>query len=172
MSEEERRKQSQLVIEKVINHEKFRTSQRVSIFLSMAHEVNTIPILEAIFRASKQCFVPKFEVETKVMKMLELKTLEDYHSLPTTKWNIKQPNDENRDEAFETGGLDLVIVPGVAFTQSGHRLGNGGGFYDAYLNRCRQQKNTYTLAICFKQQIVEHLPTEDHDYVVDEVVFA
>ena len=58
--------------------------------------------------------------------MVRLTSWEDYLSLPTTSWNIKQPpeSDANRENALSSGGdgLDLVIVPGLAFTADGKRF--------------------------------------------------
>lgn len=53
------------------------------------------------------------------------------------RWKIKQPiEDEPREEALEhPQGLDLVLVPGLAFTRAGERLGRGKGYYDSYLAR-------------------------------------
>ncbi|RWS22113.1 5-formyltetrahydrofolate cyclo-ligase-like protein [Leptotrombidium deliense] len=170
MSDEQRIAQSKIVFEKILKHDRFINSNRVSIFLSIDNEVNTIPILEAMFKMSKTCFVPTYD---KIMKMVQLHSMQDYASLPVTKWNIKQPNDDGRNEALETGGLDLLIVPGVAFNKRCQRLGHGGGFYDRYIRQCRTiSPKAYTIAVCFKEQIVDEIPTNDHDEVVDEIVFA
>ena len=63
------------------------------------------------------------------MDMVRLVDLEDYERLPRTKWNIKQPaEDEVREEALESEtGLDLVLVPGLAFSRRGERCGRGRG---------------------------------------------
>ena len=56
------------------------------------------------------------------MDMVKLHSLSDYHSLPETSWNIKQPPlTEQREDALTTGGLDFVLVPGLAFTLNGGR---------------------------------------------------
>ncbi len=56
---------------------------------------------------------------------------------------------------------DLVLVPGVAFSKSGQRLGRGGGYYDRLIGTLPD--STITLGICFALQILEDLPTEPHD---------
>jgi 5,10-methenyltetrahydrofolate synthetase len=61
---------------------------------------------------------------------------------------------------------DLILVPGLAFTSSGHRLGRGGGFYDRWL---AAHPETKTLGICFSCQMVDSLPIESHDIRVDAV---
>lgn len=63
---------------------------------------------------------------------------------------------------------DLVLVPGLAFTRAGHRLGRGGGFYDRLLSG--RAKDAYKLGICFESQLLESLPTEEHDAVLDAVI--
>ena len=56
------------------------------------------------------------------MDMLRLYDMEDYNTLPSTKWNIKQPGDDDNsreDALVNKDGLDLILVPGLAFTSSG-----------------------------------------------------
>ncbi|MDX2378191.1 MAG: 5-formyltetrahydrofolate cyclo-ligase [Acidimicrobiia bacterium] len=63
---------------------------------------------------------------------------------------------------------DVVIVPGLAFTVAGERLGQGGGWYDRFLAQCRE--DCVTVGVGFREQVVDSLPTEDHDVVLDIVV--
>lgn len=63
---------------------------------------------------------------------------------------------------------DVVMVPGLAFTPAGQRLGQGGGWYDRFLPRLRD--DAVTIGVAFDEQIVESLPVEDHDIAVDVVV--
>lgn len=63
---------------------------------------------------------------------------------------------------------DVVVVPGLAFTPAGERLGQGGGWYDRFLPRLRDDATT--IGVAFDAQIVESLPVEDHDANVDVVV--
>ena len=64
--------------------------------------------------------------------------------------------------------LDLVVVPGLAFTPDGRRLGQGGGHYDRFLARLPDR--CVTVGAAFAEQIVDDLPTEPHDVRVDLVV--
>lgn len=64
--------------------------------------------------------------------------------------------------------LDVVIVPGVGFTADGGRLGQGGGHYDRFLPRLRP--DCVTIGVCFREQLVDRLPIEPHDALVDLVV--
>ncbi len=64
--------------------------------------------------------------------------------------------------------IDLILVPGLAFSQDRHRLGRGGGFFDRLL--AGRAKDAFKLGICFSLQVLASVPTEPHDVVVDAVV--
>lgn len=64
--------------------------------------------------------------------------------------------------------LDVVVVPGLAFTPDGRRLGQGGGHFDRFLPRLRP--DCVTVGVAFAEQVVADLPTEPHDVRVQLVV--
>lgn len=64
--------------------------------------------------------------------------------------------------------VDVVIVPGLAFTRSGRRLGQGGGWYDRFLAGVRP--DCVTIGACFDEQVVDDLPVEPHDVGVGWLV--
>jgi 5-formyltetrahydrofolate cyclo-ligase len=64
--------------------------------------------------------------------------------------------------------IDVVVVPGVAFTADGHRLGQGGGWYDRFLSDVGGE--TVTIGVCFAEQVVSVVPQEPHDISVRRVI--
>jgi 5-formyltetrahydrofolate cyclo-ligase len=64
--------------------------------------------------------------------------------------------------------VDVVLVPGLAFTADGHRLGQGGGWYDRFL--ARVGPHCSTIGVGFAVQLVDTMPIEAHDVVLDRVV--
>jgi len=72
------------------------------------------------------------------------------------------------ESEIESSWPDVVIVPGLAFTSAGDRLGQGGGWYDRYLAEVR--RDCITIGVCFAEQVLEVLPVEPHDVAVDHVV--
>ena len=62
--------------------------------------------------------------------------------------------------------VDVFLVPGVAFTASGKRLGRGGGYYDKLLSK---YPDTLKIGITFNERILQDLPTETHDISMDYV---
>lgn len=63
---------------------------------------------------------------------------------------------------------DVVVVPGLAFTAAGERLGQGGGWYDRYLAQVRD--DCTMIGVCFAEQILDTLPVEAHDVTMDHIV--
>ena len=65
-----------------------------------------------------------------------------------------------------------MVMPGLAFTRDGHRMGKGGGYYDTYLSKYKSLFGVlpFLIAPTFKEQIVEEVPCAEHDMKVDEVL--
>ena len=63
---------------------------------------------------------------------------------------------------------DLILVPGIAFSRAGHRLGRGNGFYDRLL--AGPASSAFKLGVCFSFQRLETIPIEPHDIVMDQVI--
>jgi 5-formyltetrahydrofolate cyclo-ligase len=72
------------------------------------------------------------------------------------------------EDNVDPGWPDVVIVPGLAFTADGDRLGQGGGWYDRFLSNIRPICTT--IGVGFGQQLVESIPTEPHDVTLDHIV--
>ena len=75
---------------------------------------------------------------------------------------------EPKSAAIDASVLDVIVVPGVAFDREGGRLGQGGGHYDRTLARLGSE--TFRVGFCFSCQIVDKVPREDHDELLDALV--
>jgi 5-formyltetrahydrofolate cyclo-ligase len=64
--------------------------------------------------------------------------------------------------------VDLVLVPGVAFSKDRNRLGRGAGFFDRLL--AGRAANAFKLGVCFSFQMLDNIPMEGHDIVMDAVI--
>ncbi|XP_071455243.1 5-formyltetrahydrofolate cyclo-ligase-like [Hetaerina americana] len=173
LSTSQKSHQSEIVAKKILNSELFKSSERISLYVSTVEEVNTQTIMENIFHHGKICFIPRYSFDKIYMEMVKLHSMEDFQNLPLTEWKIKQPSlTDARENALNTGGLDLIFIPGLAFTREGKRLGRGKAFYDTFLQKCRekQTKPPITVGLAFKEQIYVDIPTDDHDIVIDHIV--
>lgn len=152
-------------------HPRFIEARRVLLFCSLPDEPDTLPLLERwgektqLGRASKQLYLPVV-----VGDDLEVRAYYGTASLRRGAFNILEPTGELFDEAHDPmTEHDLIVVPGVAFTADGYRLGRGRGYYDRLLSR-PAFAHAYTLGYAFPFQIVESLPVEPHDVKLCEVL--
>jgi len=81
--------------------------------------------------------------------------------------NVPQ-NARNESDLHLPDTIDLILVPGVAFSKDHHRLGRGGGFFDRLL--AGRAANAFKLGICFSFQVFDTIPTEGRDIVMNAVI--
>ena len=141
--------------------EQYRRAKTVYGYLPYNQEVRTVTILEQALRDGKRVAVPKvYGEEMKFIYMTDLSAVEK------SEMGVPEPV---ADGPVAEDPTALVLMPGVAFTKDGKRIGYGGGFYDKFL---ASEPNHPTVALCYPFQIVEQLPTEAHDIPVDCVLWA
>lgn len=140
----------------------YKAAQRISVYLSMpTGEINTSNIVRDALSQGKKVFIPyTYNLQTpdkgqpkSVMDMVELRSMDDFECLQPDKWGIPTPTGDSiasrancfggtgitkaQVEGVDTG-LDLIVMPGMAFDSQFGRLGHGKGFYDYFLTRCHQ----------------------------------
>ncbi|BFZ63005.1 hypothetical protein YB2330_004117 [Saitoella coloradoensis] len=154
----------------------FRDVKRISVFLSMPkHEIQTLDIASAVLQQGKSLFVPRINGST--MSMLPIPSVSSLTALPRNKWGIPEPTeDDPAEEALSTGGLDLIVVPAVAFDQNMARLGHGKGYYDKYIKACEEKmgRRPLLVGLCLEEQVVKvgRIPMTDWDETVDMIVLG
>lgn len=141
----------------------WQDARTVGFFSPMDSEPN-VDLLWAVLGERTVCY-PRIQGDDLVFIRVENREA----LLESVQWNLLEP--PHRDEHVVTiGEIDLFLVPGVAFTCDGHRMGRGKGYYD------RLQANpafrSPAFGVCFDEQIVPHLPLEDHDRPVSRVFSA
>jgi len=136
-------------------------AKNIMIFMDMGNEVNITKLLELY--PTKTFFIPKIfpKREMKINKY-------NKNELVLHKFGYyESASEEYCDEKI----LDLIVVPGIGFDCKKNRIGYGGGFYDNFLTKVRKmKKGILCVAVCYDFQIVEKIPTEEHDVRVDAVV--
>lgn len=137
-------------------------AKTIGITLSMENEVNTYPIIEKAWEEGKKVVVPKCNKETRTMSFRQIS---NFDQLETVYMNLREPipaltEEVNADE------IDLQIVPGVAYTERGERIGYGGGYYDRYLMHYKGK----TLSLAYSFQMVDHIPIEPFDKNVEKII--
>ncbi|PVH14262.1 5-formyltetrahydrofolate cyclo-ligase [Candidozyma duobushaemuli] len=170
LSPESVSKQSSEVFQKLALNERFKRAERVALYMNMpVGEICTLDIIEHCFSLGKKVFLPR--CNGMKMTFLQLESMAAVYNLqPRGKYGLLEP--ASGLDVLKSGDLDLILVPGVAFTQGGKRLGRGAGYYDKFLSQYSKIHGCvpYLIGLAFEQQLVDDLPQDDHDWWLDEVL--
>lgn len=133
-----------------------------AVYLANDDEIDLAPLIERLWEEGVTVAVPYWHAETKVYR---LAIYTNASTLIEGGHGIMEPA-EVYDIAPEDIGV--WIVPGLAFTRDGRRLGYGGGWYDRYLASAAPSASV--LAVGYPFQVLDDLPTDAHDRRVTDVV--
>jgi 5-formyltetrahydrofolate cyclo-ligase len=140
----------------------WQNANTIGITISNYPEVDTYQIIRKAWEQNKRVVVPKCHPKEKQMSFHELK---QFTQLESVYYGLLEPI-ETLTRKVDKVGIDLLIVPGLAFTKEGYRLGFGGGYYDRFL----QDYEGNTVSLAFPIQLKEKLPIEKHDIPVQKII--
>jgi 5-formyltetrahydrofolate cyclo-ligase len=144
----------------VVEFSTFRDANVIFVYVSTDDEIDTRAIIEEGLKQGKRVCVPRCEGRG-IMKAYEISSFDD---LQEGSYGILEPRETC--PFVEPDCVELALVPCMACTPSGQRLGYGGGFYDRYL-----QGRTYpAAALCRNALILDELPAGEYDVPVDLVI--
>ena len=161
MTEEEICSRSVALAEKFFATEQYQQARTLYGYMPYNQEVRTVPILERALRDGKKVAVPKVCGDR-----MDFIYITDLSLMEKSEMGIPEPV---ADGPVGDDPAALVLMPGLAFTENGDRMGYGGGFYDKFL---ASEPEHPTVALCYEFQIVKELPTEEYDIPVDLVLWA
>lgn len=163
---QERLHLSRAILDTICNSAAYIQADTVLGYLGFGSELGTAHWAQRALSDGKQLLLPRVN---RASKHLDLYIVRDMQQdvAPGT-WGIHEPVIECCPRFEALGELDFVLLPGVAFTRQGARLGYGGGYYDKLLARLPHQP--VLMAGAFALQIVEEIPLESTDRKVDWLV--
>ena len=162
VTKEKREVNSKKRIEKLMASSYYKQAHTIMSFISFSDEVNTHDFIKEAIEDGKQIVVP---ITFPKVPEIKASILTSFSQLEAGFYNILTPKKEFH-KFIDPKEIDLVIVPGLAFSKDGYRVGYGGGYYDRFLSKI---PDTTTIAIAFQLQILEDLPTDDFDIPVDYI---
>ena len=150
------------IMSSLLSHSQIQKADSVLMYHSLPDEVDTHSALDKLLAMGKKVLLPKVISDTEM-------TIHEYtgkDSLqPSEPYGILEPT--TPELSIINCQLSIAIVPGMAFDRQGHRLGRGKGYYDRFLS---QIPNIYIIGVCFPFQMLESIPSESTDVVMDEVI--
>ena len=157
MTDAERRTKSLQACSLIASSPEFQSAKVVMLYLSTPMEVDTAPLALRAWQQGKTVVVPKVSWDAKRMLPVEISSLSS-DQLTVTGPGIREPVAGN---PVPLSFIDFVLVPGMGFTLTGHRIGRGMGFYDRFL--AQADFVGVSCGMAFEEQIVPFIPMLDHD---------
>lgn len=159
---DERDRISHELVKKFMASEVYHAAKVIMAYASTPDELQLNELFAACLTDKKVLAIP-FIIGKGEMQAVEVPSLD---ALEVGAFNIQTVKPELR-KVIKPAKIDCVIVPGAAFDFHGNRLGLGGGYYDRFLPRAVNAKK---IALAYDFQLVDSLPTEDHDAKIDIVM--
>ena len=160
LTDSQKAENSTLILRRIAQLEVVEHAEVVALYASLPDEVQSYALIEQLAR-TKRVVLPRVAGDDM-----------DFYayapqSLKVGAFGIEEPQGA---EIVAPEQIDVVIVPGVAFTEDGKRCGRGKGYYDKYLSR--DGFRAVKVGVCYKEQLVEDIPNEPHDIVMDYTIFG
>lgn len=152
--------ESSVIIARLKANPRFSQAQTLLLYSALPDEVQTQSLLDELTEAGKTVLLPKV-VSSEDM---ELRRYTGKADLQPGAYDIMEPV----GALFtDYASIDVAVVPGMAFDAQGHRLGRGKGYYDRFLAKI---PDVYKIGLCFSWQIVDEVPSEANDIMMDEII--
>ncbi|MEI7579300.1 MAG: 5-formyltetrahydrofolate cyclo-ligase [bacterium] len=147
---------SHQIMTRIITHPTFQASNSILLYAALPDEIATHDLFEFALSKQKLIYFP-------YSKKIQIGRITSWEELVPSKHGLLEP--KSADLSVPT--IDLAIIPGLAFDQSGYRLGRGAGWYDRFLIQFSVKSK---LGICPSRLLFESIPHEKHDQKMDWIV--
>lgn len=159
------------ICEKFINLSFCKKASTIMCYLHCRSEVQTQAFVQELLMQQQRVVIPYCTQDEKGNNKLGLWHLQDFNELNKGTWGILEPPKSRWNEKAKNvmpQELDVIMVPGVAFSRHGARLGNGAGYYDRLLNTVRD--DCILIGVCYESQLFDEIPMETYDVYMDFVL--
>lgn len=158
ISDEDRKRFNSLIRQRLFQHPVWKNAATVLVYVSFGSEVDTHLLIQEALRFKKRVIIPLFDP---AMSAPALSELQRFSELTPASGGKMLTHHSDFRRPFEPAGLELALVPGIAFDRSGGRIGFGGGYFDRLLP---QAPKAIRVALAFSIQVSPTtLPLEVHD---------
>ena len=156
------------VTSRIIAMPEYQEADAVLGYMNFGAEFASEFWVQRVLPDGKQLALPRVNRHT---NRLDLYWVDDLESqLAQGVWGIREPIVERCERLASINEVEFALLPGVAFTRSGARLGYGGGFYDKLLARRDAETRFALVAAAYALQIVEKIPLEATDIKVEWII--
>lgn len=151
----ERDQKDEKIFKTLINQHFYKSAKSIMTYISYNGEVDTHNLIEKMLLDEKSLYAPKCISKTE----METHAFKSFLDLSVGAYGILEPLGDISED------FDLIIVPGVAFSESLHRIGYGAGYYDRFL----KGKKAVTVGLFYEIQKCEFI-ADSCDYPLDYII--
>ncbi|WP_296692248.1 5-formyltetrahydrofolate cyclo-ligase [Treponema sp. UBA7567] len=160
--------------QKIILSEEFKNSDLIFSYIPYGFEIDPSFLVEIAWKNGKTVCVPRVVPDSNLMDFYFLDSkLSLQNQLESGAFGILEPKLTLKKVFTDSSLRDkkiFMVVPGLAFSKDGARLGKGKGFYDLYLPRLLKTGcSLFTAGFAYCEQIVENIPVEKTDFFLDRI---
>lgn len=163
LGEQERKRKSVIIQQKLMDLPEFQRAQTVMLFLNFREEVETTALAEATLASKKRLILPRCAPHGIILPIEVRDLIQD---IEPGKYGIREP--KLTLGVVEPSEIDLIVVPGSGFDLQGNRLGYGGGFYDRFFMLLRP--STPRIALGFECQVIPQVPVGKYDALMTRLI--
>jgi 5-formyltetrahydrofolate cyclo-ligase len=139
-----------------------KPGETVMVFTSKEKEVNTKPLIMALFDKGNPVIVP---IIVKEDFSLRLSYLRDFSALVPSTFGVPEPI--GSEITADAKDIDTIILPMLGFDRAGGRIGYGAGYYDRFLSK---NPDLQKIGIAFACQEFDGLPVDENDIPMDYII--
>lgn len=146
------------ILQKLARLGLFKKAKKILFYLPIHGEVDLTDLFKK-FHKKKSFILPRMKGKT-----LELHAIKNLTHTAKGRYDVLEPH--KHLPKINPMDIDLLLIPGVVFSEEGHRIGYGKGFYDRLLKKACCHK----IGIAYEFQIVKNIPGEPHDVPMDMIM--
>lgn len=144
---------------RILLHPAYLSAGTVMAYIAARGEIRLSPVIRDVLASGRRLVLPRCEAPH-IMTARHVKSLDE---LERGAYDLLEPSRACAVVAPEE--IDLILVPGTAFSRRGERIGQGGGYYDSFLPRTKAVR----MGVCHDFALLECLDTQEHDQKMDAV---
>ena len=151
------------IYQRLIESELYKNSKNIFVYISFRDEVDTKTLLTKMLRDNKNVYVPKVSFHSNHMEAIKILS---FNNLEENRFGTLEPVGDK--DKVDPQLIDLVITPGVAFDESGNRVGFGKGYYDRFFKRT--SPDVIKIGLSYEIQMVDCIDCNDFDEKLDYII--
>lgn len=159
--QEELLESSKKIVDNLYSVPEFIKAETIMVYVSFRGEVDTLSLIKQLLEQKNHVCVPLCNSTDSTMTAREIK---DFSDLSSGSYGILEP--DKASPVVHAQNIDFIVVPGCVFSENGHRIGYGKGYYDRFL--CNT--NAFSCGLCYDFSLLKTIPHEKTDVKLNMII--